>query len=302
MPFKSRTEPEKLKILRVLNSRMNLTADEQKYYLNLEKGYEGEVQFDLLTEKLQSDCLILNDLLLEVNNTKFQIDTLIIYQETTYLFEVKNYEGDFYFDHDILQTISGKEIKNPLDQLKRSNSLLRQLLQNLGFNINVEAYVIFINHEFTLYQTPLNLPIIFPTQLNRFLKKLDTKPSRLNSVHKKLADKLVSLHQTESPPYSRLPPYDYNLLKKGNTCKDCHSFSMFVGGHKIVCSECGCEELVATAVIRSVEELKLLFPDRKITTNGVYDWCRVVESKKRISRILVENYKVNGSCKWTFFE
>ncbi|WML48568.1 NERD domain-containing protein [Neobacillus sp. PS3-34] len=301
MIFKSRTEPEKLKILRVLNTRMILTPEEKKYYLNLEKGYEGEVQFDLLTEKLQSDCLILNDLLLEVNNTTFQIDTLIIFSETIYLFEVKNFEGDFYYDADKLLTLSGKEIKNPLDQMKRSNSLLRQLLQNLSVNLPIEAYVISINPEFTLYQTPINLPIIFPTQLNRFLKKLDTKPSRLNSVHKKLADKLVSLHQTESP-YSRLPPYEYHQLKKGMTCKRCHSFSMFVRGKKVVCSECGCDEVIESAVLRSVEELKLLFPDRKITTNGVHEWCSFIDSKKYISRILRKNYKIKSFGQWSYYE
>lgn len=53
---------------------MKLTEDEKWYYLNQEKGYEGEVQFDLLTEKLQPNCLILNDLQLENNKSSFQID------------------------------------------------------------------------------------------------------------------------------------------------------------------------------------------------------------------------------------
>lgn len=33
--------------------------------------------FDALTDKLQCDCYILNDLLLNLNDSKFQIDTLI---------------------------------------------------------------------------------------------------------------------------------------------------------------------------------------------------------------------------------
>ncbi|MDP4162651.1 MAG: nuclease-related domain-containing protein, partial [Bacillota bacterium] len=182
MLLKARTESDLLKILRILNTRMELTTEAQKYYLHLEKGFEGEVQFDLLTEKIQSDCLILNDLLLEVNNTKFQIDSLIIYQELIYNFEIKTNEGDYYYEADKLFMISGKEIKNPLDQSKRSSSLLRQLLQNQGFNLTIESYVIFINPEFTLYQAPQNLPFVYPTQLNRFMKKLITKPSHLNSL------------------------------------------------------------------------------------------------------------------------
>jgi hypothetical protein len=89
---------------------MDLIEDTRKYYLNLEKGFEGEVQFDSLTEMYLSDCYILNDLLLEINNTKFQIDSLIIFQETIYLFELKNFEGDFCYESDSFQTFSGKEI------------------------------------------------------------------------------------------------------------------------------------------------------------------------------------------------
>lgn len=128
MAYKSRIESGELLILRILNRRMGLSAEEHQRYLNLEKGFKGEVQFDLLTEKLQSECLILNDLLLEVNNSKFQIDTTIIFQETIYPFEVKNYEGDFIFKPDRLERIPGKDYKNPLDQLKRTKFLLRQLL------------------------------------------------------------------------------------------------------------------------------------------------------------------------------
>jgi hypothetical protein len=302
MPFKARTESHELLVLRLLHTRMKLTEDELKYYLNLEKGFVGEVQFDLLTEEHLSDCLILNDLLLEVNNTKFQIDTTIIFQEIIFLSEVKNYEGDYFYESDIFYTFYGKEIKNPLEQLNRGKSLFRQLLQNLGYQLTVDGSVVFINPEFFLYQAPKNLPFIFPTQLNRFMKKLDKKPSKLNSMHTKLAEKLVSLHQTELS-YGRLPDYSYEQQKKGMTCKTCRSFSVSVVGKKVVCNDCGCCcELVESAVLRMVDEIKLLFPGRKITTKDVHEWCQVVECKKRISRILERNFKTVGVRNWTFFE
>ena len=107
---------------------MKLAEKDKHSISNLVKGFEGEVMFDLLTEKLQCQSYILNDLLLETNNGKFQIDTLMITQEPLYLFEVKNYEGDFYFEADRFYTLPKKEYKNPLHQLQRSESLLRQLL------------------------------------------------------------------------------------------------------------------------------------------------------------------------------
>jgi hypothetical protein len=301
MAYKARTESLLLKSLRILNTRMELTKDDRIYYLALEKGFKGEVQFDLLTDKLQSDCLILNDLLLEFNKTQFQSDTLLIYQSTIFLIDVKNNEGDYCYETDNFRVLSGKATKNPLNQLSRCKSLLQQLLENLGCNLTIEAYVVFINPEFTLYQAPTGLPFIFPTQVNSFIKKLESKSSHLNNYHKILADKLVSLHQTDSA-HNQLPTYTYQQLKKGITCKTCHSFSVSVIGKNIVCGECGCEELVVFAVIRCVGEVMLLFPNRKITTNEIYEWCKVIKSKKRINRILSCHYKTVGVRQWTFFE
>ncbi|WP_231507606.1 nuclease-related domain-containing protein [Bacillus sp. UNC41MFS5] len=128
MPLKYRSESTELKIMRALNARSNLSSKEKKYYFKLEKGYQGELMFDLLTEKLQSDMFVINDLCLEINDTVFQIDTLIIAQNTIYPFEIKNYSGDYFYDSEGFHKIAGNDITNPLDQIKRSKLLLHQLL------------------------------------------------------------------------------------------------------------------------------------------------------------------------------
>lgn len=185
--------------------------------------------------------------------------------------------------------------------MKQSESLLRQLLQNLGFNLPIHSYVVFINSEFTLYQTPLNKPFIFPTQLNRFLTTLNAIPSKLNERHKILADKLLSKHIKESP-FKILPIYDFEQLQKGITCIKCTSFSIHVEGQKCICRECGLEEGVAKAIMRSVKEFKLLFPQHTITTNVIHDWCKVINSKKRIRSVLEKNYKKIGVRQWRYYE
>lgn len=298
---KLRTKPLKLEILESLDTRMNLNEDDKQNYLYLKRGYEGEIMFDLLTEKLECECYIINDLLLKVNNTLFQIDTLIIFQKMILVYEVKNFIGEYLYEKDKLYTKAKFEVKDPLLQLRRCESLLRQLLQKLGFPTPVEGSVVFINPEFTLYQAPLDSPIILPTQLNRYMKKLNTTPSKLNGTHKRLADKLASLHIEESP-YERLPSYNYQMLKKRMTCALCHSFSMSVDGNKCVCGDCGYHEDAEAAVLRHVREFRLLFPDRKVTTNEIFEWCGVFESKKRINRILVKNFKSVGVGPWTFYE
>jgi hypothetical protein len=133
------------------------------------------------------------------------------------------------------------------------------------------------------------------------MKDLSAKPANLNGNHRKLADHLLNAHITESS-YSKLPPYHYDQQRKGITCGSCHSFDISCGGRKIVCDECGHQEDIESAVVRSVEELRLLFPDEKITTNVVYDWCRLIESKKTIRNILKRNFHTTGYGKWSSYE
>lgn len=301
MILKNRSEPDRLKILRSLNIRMNLTEEEKQYYLNQEKGFDGEKRLDELTKKLGNDLYFLNDLLLKTNNTHFQIDTLIISQTTIYPIEIKNYDGDYYYKSDNFYKMSNKdiEIQNPLQQLKRSETLLRQFLRNLGYHGHIEPYLVFNNPEFTLYQAPLNEPIIYPTQVNRFIEKLDNTPSKLNAWHKKLAEQIISKHITESP-YTLLPSYDYDQIQKRITCATCHSFNVTVDAKKVICKKCGNQEEIVSAILRNVDEFKLLFPHRKITTSAIQEWCKIVYSKKMIWRVLKENYKAIGFGKWMY--
>ncbi|TCP30553.1 nuclease-like protein [Scopulibacillus darangshiensis] len=291
MLVKPRYEPLELKLYRYLHARTSLSAKDLNYYRGLAKGFKGEQKFDMRLEKCSNDWLILNDLLFEKSNTVFQIDTIVISQEVTYLFDVKNYEGDFYTKNNQWYTISGDEIKNPLLQLKRNESLFRRLLQDLGSNVPIEAYLIFIHPEFHLYQSSPNLPIIFPTQLNRFLNKINKKPSKLNEGHSRLSNQLLSAHLKESP-YTKLPVYHYDQLEKGVPCANCNTFLTDFNNDTLICKKCGCRENTDAAILRCVEEYKILFPDKKVTTNAIHDWCKIISSKKTIRRVLSKRFEV----------
>src|SRR5579875_3175129 len=106
MLYKPLMKPAELVLLEFLNTRMNLSPADKQNYFNLKKGYEGEAMFAGLTEKLQCECLILNDLLLEFNGSKFQIDSLILLQKLFYLNEVK-----------ISKTIAIMKIKDSIYQM-----------------------------------------------------------------------------------------------------------------------------------------------------------------------------------------
>ncbi|CAM3766722.1 nuclease-related domain-containing protein [Mesobacillus thioparans] len=302
MLLKKRSESKELVVMRYLNTRMELPAGDKFQLANLEKGYKGEIKFDRMTENLSEERYIIDDILLQVSNSYFQIDKLIISGGLIHLLDVKYHEGDFYWESDKFYSLkSGKEYKNPVIQLKRSETLFRQLLQNLKLNYLVQASVVFNNPEFTLYQAPMDQPIILPTQVNRFLKELNDTPSKLDENHKILAQKLLSLHHDKNP-YTTLPEYDYEQLEKGMHCRGCGSFNTAIKKRHLVCGKCGSSENVEQAIYQQIEEFKILFPERKVTAESIYDWCNIDLNKRRITRVLKKFYTATGTTSDTYYK
>lgn len=302
MIMKSRTVPEELKHFRCLNVRIDFSKDDDHYYTVLEKGFQGEKKFDALIGDLSDNWIIINDLLLKYNHTLFQIDSLLISHDLLYANDVKNYEGDYYLEKDRLYKVSKKEIKSPSEQLIRGESLLRRLLHDLGFNLPIESRLVFVNPEFFLYHAPINLPAVFPSQLDRFIKKFKMKSGKLSNWHFQLGEKLVSLH-IKKGPLNQVPAYSYEQLKKGIVCSSCwHSFMSKLNTKILVCTDCGHKENIDAAVLRSAEEFSMLFPDRKITTSAIFEWCRIIESRKTIWRVLGRNYILVKNGRASYYE
>ncbi|WP_018931111.1 nuclease-related domain-containing protein [Gracilibacillus lacisalsi] len=297
--MKTRLKPRELVLFEYLKRRRSLSKEEIKKYRRLDRGYQGEVLFDQYLERLSSNFLLLKDLWLSHHNRAFQLDHILLFHNTLYMFEIKNYPGEFYFQNEQLYLNSGEEIDNPLIQLRRSKSLLRQLLQQLEWDIPVVAAVVFINPECSLFQTPRNSNIILPTQINRYLRQFENEVP-LNPMMHHVMNHLESI-QLEHSPYEQLPTYHYNDLKKGIPCTSCDFFMTIVEGKKCRCQNCGQSEFVQTAIISNVEEFMFLFPDERVTSEQIYDWCRLPISLERIRYHLKKHLKSKGIKKGTYY-
>lgn len=300
MIIKPRFKSPELIYLNALHSRIKLPERIQQHYRFLEKGHNGEVLFDKWLEILSDEFVILSDLFFEHNLSYFQIDSIVFSKNMIYMFEVKNYEGDFYVKDEKWFSGKGKEIKNPLLQLKRCESLLRTFLLDNNINYQLVANLVFVNPEFMLYQAPMNTPIIFPSQIQRYLKEINNQPFTLYQDHSKTVEKLMSLHLLESP-FSQLPHFEFKHLQKGIPCSSCNSFSISVGDNHCICSKCGLSEHIETAVMRCVEEYKILFPEERITRNIIFEWCNQTVPKRTITQILLKHLTPMGHGKYRYY-
>lgn len=290
--------PTELQILRTLKHRMTLQGDSSNHYYTLQKGYEGEVIFHTLLQKyVASDCIILYDLLLDRNDSLFQLDCMIVQQHRIWHLEIKNLEGDFILDNNSLyRYATQKEVNNPLHQIDRGRRLLNELQKSHGYGFPIESKVIFVNPTFAIYHLHPKLPIVLPNQIHRFMNKINKTPSKLSTTHHEFAHTLFSLH-TSHTLSKRLPKYEFNMLRKGIGCLNCDGFLSVESFHgmKLMCEKCGFIDSRDSAIMRCIDEFSLLFPKRKITTANIWSWSGKILSKFKIRKVLFRYLHPIGS-------
>lgn len=303
--LKRREKPEILILYQDLDKRRKISYEEKKTIVNLTKGYEGECKFDDRLEKYLDDkVLILNDLLLTIKGSSVQIDSLIITESTVYLYEVKNYEGNYVMRKEQFLTLHNQEIAYPLTQLNRATSLLRQLFSSWKIDIKIESSIVFINPSFVLYEAKVDAPFIFSGQIDSHLTKISQEQINLfwqTDIPNQLAEKLMYEHEKEAPFQIKGPIIDYEKLRRGITCISCGSFDLIVTQRAVKCLVC--KETCPTdkAILKHIEEFKRLFPERKVTVSSIFEWCGHQIARSRTRNVLTQNYRRLSSSKGTHY-
>ncbi|MDX8046341.1 hypothetical protein SH601_10150 [Gracilibacillus sp. S3-1-1] len=95
---------------------------------------------------------------------------------------------------------------------------------------------------------------------------------------------------------------DYPHIKKGVRCCNCQHLSVEINARKSACKKCGENEQISESILRNIQELQLLFPHEKLTTNLVYDWCIEEYSKKIIRGCLEKHFQKTGVRQWTYYK
>lgn len=279
------TKSRQFQVYESVQGRMILSNEDKGTCYNLKSGYEGEKRlFFLFNAHLKNNYIPLYGIMLENNGTLYQIDCLIIFTNQLILIEVKNYKGEFECKEERLCSITtGKYYQNPLHQLQRCHIHLQESLSKFKLSMPLQSYVVFINQEFTLFDKK-NAAIVLPSQIQSFIKRLHQIQGTIGVKHESLANTLIGSH-IEDSPYMRIPEYQYDTLKKGIYCLKCRG-RMHLQGTQLFCQRCTYKESTDSGVLRNIIEFSFLFPETKITTSKITEWCAIDLSSRSIRRIL----------------
>lgn len=294
--------PSSLLQQEILLRRKNLSSTEKHQYNRQYKGLIGEKRLATSLEKISFDkALPLYGLLFNANETEFQIDCLLLTTETIFLLEVKNYTCNYYInDNKIYSLQTNKEITNPFLQLERSTFLFNKLLEQLNVTLDVRSYIVFVNDDFTLYQAPIHLPVIFPTQIKRFIQKINANSPPLTNEISSIAKLLTSHHQDRSA-YKQLPSYGFDELKQGVFCVKCCEKLQRKDKFYFKCPNCELLTHINTIILQATVEYHTLFPTRHITTKRVNDWCGNAFSNTTVRHVLQENLQMIPNGRYTHY-
>ncbi|SFC13579.1 Nuclease-related domain-containing protein [Alkalibacterium subtropicum] len=287
METATRNKSEQLKIMESLNSRSRLPHSQKQYLLNLKKGFEGEELFDQLIQKhLGTDVLVLNDRLVTYNGSTAQIDALVVIGNILYLYEVKNYEGEYQQLAGQFRRLKGKDFICPSVQLYRTEKVLQQMISQWTESLEICSFVIFVSPDFTLYDARITNPFILPTQISTHFTKLKNAQLQSSIESKRILNKLQSESRSGETYRGTPQEYKYEELKKGLICPDCCSFNLKLSERQAICLDCGRKISADALLLNHMNEIKMLFPETDLTTSLVYEWIAGKFVKRRIGRLL----------------
>lgn len=159
----------------------------EPYHPEKEAGKAGEkYATSIFTKALYEDDHILTNLSFNYEDSKTELDNVIINKYGVFIIEVKTYIGKLYGSEDdytwtkIKTTDAGniyeKEVKNPIPEVRRQVYLLSKYLKQYNINVWIEGYAYFVNNnsavdsEYILYDVEDVKNAVHRSNRNRLTK------------------------------------------------------------------------------------------------------------------------------------
>lgn len=311
---KTRVKSEKYLFYEALDRRLSKAHPVSQVIQNILRkeggGYAGELRVDreLCEAHHFNSYIVMKNLLVGSEVTYCQIDSLIIYSKFILIIEVKNIPGLLTYDEVTHQFTRRKDngpvegMGNPVDQINRSQRLVKIFLKRFHHEIPVHGIIVFSNPSSILEKPFSDSKAIHVSGLYQALDELHRLYSNQTTPHfdSHHIHKLFESHEP-SPTHTQLTPipkYVFTELKTGVLCPNCITAQLVYKSKIWRCSICKFKS--NNSHLETLQEYRLLFSS-EITTK---EWMRFsgLSSMETSRRMLNESYLektgINKNRKW----
>lgn len=278
---------EYIDYITALEGRRILSKDERTDLMTHYNGKEGEAYFKAFLNTLENILYIHS---FEFGTTNHvQIDFLVATPHKLFIFEVKHYRDEWYFENGTLKNNYGIVTKSPITQVQYMRNELQKLLHDYGIFIEIKSLIVFTNPQFIpAGNWPHDQNILFLNQLNKIVEILSSKLP--NNNHQIL--NLLLEHESKHSTYYQkdfLTYYNLNLAGlKCPCCRKMHTIKVLEQKVHYNCTYCHTSMTCEKIVLFNLKELYILKRD-SFTLEEAITWCSPI-SKYRIARVCNKHF------------
>lgn len=265
--------PTKIELYQELLIRGALSTEQAQELEQLQFGQEGEqTLIDYFRMYGESHWSVFQNVWVDYYG-KFEVDCLLITSNQIYLFEVKNYKGQYVYENSQCRCNGQKIGHNAISQTQKSYINFTNFLRQNKINVPVTGVLLFtgIDCEVTIHDEIGDLKVVRRNQLRNFIHKIkhDERNYRkdrvdIDSLRQVLDD--FEIHNPFLP--DAIPSEIVSRIRNGVRCSHCHSFE--VDALKMyVCCLCGIYEPIENAIIRTICEFALIHFDSDLLINDL---------------------------------
>lgn len=298
--------PTKLDQLEIITRRsFYLDKEERGELSRLRKGEEGEQEvLNYLKQYGRSHWIVIQNMWLDYHGP-FESDLTLLTRNGTYLFEIKNYNGFFQYDHGI-SMLNHREISgNAIYQTRRALKNIRELYQRKYSKSNVQATLVFMGLDNPIEISPNieDIHILQRNQLKYFIQRIcaEEDDRTYQSID---SSKIVSHFDSFSTenPYQATPisPERMENLRKGILCAQCANSNVSISKLFVKCS-CGHLESRDEAMVRTICEYGVLHYKNHLTKKTLFDFFNGQTSRTYLTTILRKYFKIIKRGRYTYY-
>ena len=289
-------KPTKLEMLREINNRNGL--EQHKPYKDLlyrlEKGQQGEERLINYLKKFGSpQWTALRNIWFEYYG-EFECDLLLLTNTGPVAFEVKNYSGPLELQNNqCLQ--NGQPIgSNPFTQAQKVMLNLKKICQTE----NVQGVLAFVgeHNHITTHEPIAGIEVRMQNQLRHYIRKLAYQDRKQSFDTASFLQTLDPFEIGAPTKEKDLPGEIKTLARRGIHCCRCNNFDLDTNKNYIICP-CGMHEPREEAIVRTMCEYGLIYPDRELTTKALAEFVDGEVSESTVFRHLTKHFKRIGKHK-----